>query len=97
MKGALCYSDYLRRNGLTYARELQTKRFGEGMDDLRRRQSVLRGSEQHYWCVVTCKRSLHSQNFSARHMEGGLSVAIQLQRSWALVNQCTLACGYSFD
>ena len=44
MKGALCYSDYLLTVSQTYARELQTEHFGEGMDDIfRRRQSVLRG------------------------------------------------------
>lgn len=44
MKGALCYSDYLLTVSPTYARELQTEHFGEGMDDIfRRRQSVLRG------------------------------------------------------
>lgn len=44
MKGALCYTDVITTVSPSYAGELQTPFFGEGMDDIfRRRSNVLRG------------------------------------------------------
>ena len=87
MKGALCYSDLITTVSPTYAGELQTPFFGEGMDDIFRRRSdvlvgILNGIDTVDWNPKTDK--FIPANFDATDLSGKAECKRLLQEELGL-------------